>query len=378
MKYDIQNIIIIILIIIIIILCLIIGVHLLFKESSSTIYNEHIMNKNNNIEFFHKKLKKEEILNIIKTASIKIISQLQFELMPENKHQIHIAMAIDNQYIYPTLVSMASALYNNNNNENILVYHLLCSNEFNEENLNIFNSLKTTFNFSLNYYIIPGFFKKFRKWRGSSDTVYYKMLLPLLFYNLERIIYLDSDTLIYKDLYEMYNLPFNGNYVLGYPFHGAYKIDKFVNESVYYINGGVILFNNFLIRKDNKDLELIKFTLENNNKLWFLEQDAINIVFLNKIGILPLKYGIYMYGNVDTFEKKIQNLIRFKLNKSEVIGAIKDPSLVHFSGCYPKVWFNNSKNEFGVDKICERFHNDFYFYANKTDYYVEIYNNYMK
>ena len=85
-----------------------------------------------------------------------------------------------------------------------------------------------------------------------------------------------------------------------------------------------------------------------------------------------------MYGNIENFDRRVQKRIRFKLNRTEVIEAIKEPSLVHFSCCKPKIWFRNSKNAFHVNKICKRFHNDFYFYANKTDYYVEIYNNYMK
>ena len=44
----------------------------------------------------------------------------------------------------------------------------------------------------------------------------------------------------------------------------------------FYINAGVILFNIELIRKDNKDIELIKYTKDNNNNLFFPEQDAIN------------------------------------------------------------------------------------------------------
>ena len=414
---NIQNIIIIILILIIIILCLIIGILLLTRDSSKNSNDEHINynNKSYEIEAINKKdrsvkketkkieetekkeeneeekeedkeedkeekEKKEEkkIINKIKYLAVKRLFQIKSDPIPEGKNQIHIAMAIDNHFIYPTLVSMASGLYNNNNKKNIIVYHLLFSHDFNQNHFKVFDSLKKRYEFSLNYYKIPSFFQNFRRWVGSTDTVYYKMLLPLLFHDLERIIYLDADTLIFKDLYEMYNLPFNGNYVLGYPFHDSNKIDKYVNRAVYYINGGVILFNNELIRKDNKDIELIKFTMDKNRELWFLEQDSINIVFFGKVGILPLKYGIYMYGTVDSFERSIQIRIRFQLNRTEVIEAIKDPSLVHFSCCNPKVWHRYSNNEFGVNEICKRFHNEFYFYANKTDYYNEIYNRYIK
>ena len=419
---SIQNIIIVILILIIIILCLVIGILLLTRDYSKINNNNYINYNdtnfekeiiNNKIELKtnsdkklenkkkEKKDKKEEIeikeeeekeeekeekeekdenkiISKKKPSTRKRLFQVKSDPIPKGKNQIHIAMAIDNHFVYPTLVSMASGLYNNNDKENVIVYHLLFSHNFNKDNFKVFDSLKKRYKFSLNYYIIPNFFQNFRRWVGSTDTVYYKMMLPLLFYDLERIIYLDADTLIFKDLYEMYNLPFNGNYVLGYPFHDSNKIDKYVNRSVYYINGGVILFNNKLIRKDNKDLELIRFTMDKNRELWFLEQDSINVIFFEKIGILPLKYGIYMYGTVDSFERSIQIRIRFKLNRTEVIEAIKDPSLVHFSCCNPKVWNRYSSNEFGVHEICKRFHNEFYFYANQTDYYDKIYNSYMK
>ena len=66
------------------------------------------------------------------------------------------------------------------------------------------------------------------------------------------------------------------------------------------------------------------------------------------------------------------------MNRTEVINAINDPSLVHFSCCNPKVWYKGSSNEFGVDSICKRFHNNFYYYANMSNYYQDIYNHYLK
>ena len=55
-----------------------------------------------------------------------------------NKTEIYISMSLDNNAIYPTLVSMTSALENNDNNKNILVYYLLLSHDFNVKNLEIF------------------------------------------------------------------------------------------------------------------------------------------------------------------------------------------------------------------------------------------------
>ena len=294
-----------------------------------------------------------------------------------DKNQIHISMSIDNNYTYPTLVSMTSILENNNETNNLIIFHLFLSYNYNTEFIEIFESLKNKYEVKINYYIIPDIFMGFRTWSDRTDCIYYKILIPLILKDIERVIYLDADTLTFKDLYELYSLPFNDNYVLGYPFQDVYKIDKFVENATTYINGGVLLLNNEKIRNNNKDVELLQFTLENNANLWFLEQDSLNIVFFNKVGILPLKYGIYLYGDINTFENHYEKRLRITINKTELNNAIEDPSIVHLSCCNPKVWNKISNNDFGYVSICDRFRKEFYYYANKTDYYSEIYNKYM-
>ena len=294
-----------------------------------------------------------------------------------NKKEIHISMSLDNNAIYPTLVSMTSALENNDKEKNILVYYLLLSHDFNVSNIEIFESLKNNYQFKINYYIIPSIFENFYKWR-DSDTIYYKLLLPFMFPDHDRIIFLDGDTLIFKDISEMYELPFKENYVLGFPFHTPWIIDKLGINSKYYINGRVILLNMKKIRKNNMDINLLKYTAENYNNVLFLEQDTLNYIFYGKIGFLPLKYGTYLFGNIDDFKKYYLENFRVQLNLTELEKAIKDPSIVHLSCCNPKVWNKTSVQEHGSDYICQRYQKEFYYYANKTDYYFDIYNKYMK
>ena len=294
-----------------------------------------------------------------------------------NKEKIHIAMSIDKNGIYISLVSMVSALENNNQNKNILIYHLLLSHDFNMEKIEYFESLKEKYDFRINYYNISNIFNKYKKWRYSS-TIYFKLLIPLIFPDYERIIFLDADTLIFKDISEMFNLPFNDNYVLGYPFHTPWMVTINGKHPKIYINSGVLLININKIRKDYKDIELIQFTLKNSEKLFFPEQDGMNYIFHEKIGLLPLKYGIYLYGNITEYQKEYSYKLNIKLDLKELEKAIEDPSIVHLCCCNPKVWYNSTKHENHFHHICKRFQNEFYFYANKTKFYDTIYNNYMK
>ena len=117
------------------------------------------------------------------------------------------------------------------------------------------------------------------------------------------MIFLDGDTLIFKDLSEMYDLDFKDKYILGYPFHTADSLDGWEKEQFkIYVNGGVLLINIDEIRRTNMDLKLLLYNFENFKKTHFLEQDTLNYVYKNKIGFLPLKYGVYLIGNNDEFE----------------------------------------------------------------------------
>jgi len=323
-----------------------------------------------------KNYNKNENKNIIK-GRLFLYKEDENNSKETNKNKISIVMTSDDYGLYPTLVSMASALENNNKKENILIYHLLLSHDFNMEYIEYFESLKENYDFRINYYQIPNnIFNNVRRWK-KTYTVYFKLLIPIIFPDFERVIYLDSDTLIFKDLSEMFNLPFNNNYILGYPFHTPWMVTINHKHPKIYINAGVLLININKIRRDNKDFELIDFTRKYTKRLFFLEQDGINFVYYKKMGLLPLKYGVYLYGNITNFKKKYLYKLKIKINLNELKKAIDDPSIVHLCCCNPKVWYRKTKHENKFNHICKRYQREFYFYANKTKYYNNIYNEYM-
>ena len=347
----------------------------IFKNNENNYYNEFDdgINENkpeDNIS------ESEENINKLNFGKL----QFQKEEYETNKSLIHIAMACDNDKgaIYSTLVSMTSALENNNKEQNLLVYHLLLSNNFDMRKISYFESLKNDYDFILNYFKIPPVFKFIHKKWKNTDTVEYKLLLSLIYPDIPRIIFLDGDTLIFTDISEMYNLEFNDNYLLGYPYHTADSLDKWDPDNFkIYVNGGVLLFNIHKIRKDNMDLKLLLFHGVNYTRTNFFEQDSLNYIYKNKIGLLPLKYGVYLFGNIEEYKKEYLYKMRIDINLTELENAIEKPSIVHLCCCNPKVWYKSTRQEKGFNHICERFQKEFYFYANKTKYYKEIYNTYM-
>ena len=292
--------------------------------------------------------------------------------------KIHIMVSLNDKYIYPLIVSINSALLNSKKNKTTLVYHILCSKELKKENITKLKSLLIIYqtNLELIFYNMGNTFKKFKNQKYTQVT-YYRLISPI-FIPLDRIIYLDSDVLVYKDLYEMYQLPFHDNYVLGFLDIFSSGIDYLGINSEKYINAGIILLNLEKIRKDKKHYELLYMAL-NHNKLKHQDQTVINYIFYPKIGLLPFKYGIFNFPTIFDIKYIYLKNIRQNLNMTELLDAIKNPSIMHFVLCYPKVWYAKSKyNGFSTrngtiyKSKCDKFHNIWIKYAKNTHFYKEI------
>lgn len=299
-------------------------------------------------------------------------------IISNNINLINLCMTLDNNIIYPALVSMTSALENNNNKKNLLVYHLLLSEDFKNENIKIFESLKKNYPVKINYYIIPNIFVNFKTWTHGTFCHYFKIIIPMIFPYLERILYLDTDTLIFKDLSKMYNLNFENNYILAAQATDKYIVRKFNAKIKLYVNAGVILFNIKKIRKHNKDIELLYYTMKNCRKYKYPEQDSINIIFNPQVGIFPYEWGMRIIDSLNSYKKYCEPAYIQKYPRNEIINAISNPGLVHLIYCFPKIYYRITKYRFENDSICYKYQKLFYFYAKKTKYYWEIYDNLYK
>jgi lipopolysaccharide biosynthesis glycosyltransferase len=273
--------------------------------------------------------------------------------------------------MYPSLVVMTMCLENNDKNKHILIFYLLLSNNFDDKNLEIFESLKLSYDVRINYYYIINYFDGLRNWRGSN-AIYYKLFIPILFPYIERMIHLDGDTMVFKDLWEMFNLPFDDNYFLAQPTTKDVFKDKILKQNT--INTGVMIFNIKKLREDNMDFELLHYLFLKK----YTEQILIGYVCLPKIGYLPFKYGIFfMGGGIKAYISHVQNKMIQKVNLTEVEEALKDPTIAHVF-CRPKHWKKKTKAHYGKDSLCNKFQQIFYNYVKKTKYYKRIYNIYMK
>ena len=189
-------------------------------------------------------------------------------------------------------------------------------------------------------------------------SAYYRLKLPISCPNLNRIIHIDADTLILKDLTELYSQNFEGNIILG-------KLDQITSEldslGIYtdtYINSGLLLMDLYSLRKYNYVEKFMNYIYSNNNRKYLLHHDqtVINFICYDKIGLLNPKYNMWPFGT----EKKIieiNNNFRKKYDEKEFIKDYYNPYIIHFPGGFKKKMNKNTayKNLYNkyVDKIKE-------------------------
>ena len=101
----------------------------------------------------------------------------------------------------------------NQNNDTFINFYILVSNLSYEQKKVINKIVKEHKNCKINFIDMGNQFKEFNLPFNIWTTAnYYRIKLPELLPDIKKIIYFDSDTLIYKDLSKLYNYDIEGKY----------------------------------------------------------------------------------------------------------------------------------------------------------------------
>ena len=261
-------------------------------------------------------------------------------IINKQKKIINIAFPVNNNYINLIYISLVSLLENSDKYTIYNIYIQIGGN-FKKSNAELLSDLEKIY-FNCFIYLINMHSDFSNAIRGKLDrSTYYRLKLPNLCPKLNRIIHIDSDTLILKDLTELYTLNFEGKYILG-------RLDIIVDEldslGVYtntYINCGILLIDLYSLRKYNyvdKFLEYIK--IHNNYRyLNHHDQTLINYVCHDKIGILRPKFHMWPFND----EKEVLSTnkkFRIRYDEKEFIKDYNDPVIIHYPG------YNKNKIKF--------------------------------
>ena len=129
----------------------------------------------------------------------------------------------------------------------------------------------------------------------NRDTIYTnfcfaRLALPYLVEE-EKILYMDTDAIVLKDISNVWRLNIDDYYVAGCKDYGVLTDNTYQRLSITgkYVNSGFILLNLKKIREDN--IHEKWFDVINNNELKYPDQDALNVICQHNALYIPSMYN---------------------------------------------------------------------------------------
>ena len=175
----------------------------------------------------------------------------------------------------------------------------------------------------------------FRRDSHVSEACMLKLVLPRLFPNEKKVLFIDCDTLIEADLHELDNALDTSAPLAGVR-DAAVMLSNHFRKNIFpkthskdYINSGVMLINLEYWR--NNDCTQKMFEMSQGKMDWaYPEQDILNIFFAGKLQFLPYRYNIMKRISSEALITDYQ-LARIHQRSIADIQAQK-PAIFHISG----------------------------------------------
>lgn len=244
--------------------------------------------------------------------------------------EVHICMITDNNYVIPTAVAMTSAIYHKNP-QTIYHFYLLVAgiSRFNKERLSMLVADKVKIDF------IETDTTKYNQIRMKShvpQSAALKFDLASVL-DADKVLYMDGDILVRRDLSEFYNTDLDGFLVAAVRDMGGELKQRFHEKTGVekYFNSGVMLLNLREMRQENCGEKLLAAKQEHPE--WqCMDQDAFNFVFRNRVKWAAVKYNamIPLYRAYGYEQREINSF--YGTDYADDCEMQSDAVLVHFAG----------------------------------------------
>lgn len=280
---------------------------------------------------------------------------------------VPIAFAFDNNLVMPACICISSLMMNAKADTfyDIFILHS-ASATLNKSDLNrIPESYK---NCRIQYREVGNEFDGAFEIRGITTPAYYRLLIPELIPEYDKVLYSDVDVIFRMDLYELYSIDLGENYIaatrdlgLNLGKDGRKYIDSMPDlHCGDYIQSGFIILNNVQI---NKDGLVSKFKQVAKRNLKYQDQDTLNIVCYGKILYLSLEYNMTDYSFF--YALKEREMLQDLYDNNTIDNAIQFGNL-HFNGHKPwkkycvnfDIWWEYYRKSPFYD---EKFYFDFFY-----------------
>jgi lipopolysaccharide biosynthesis glycosyltransferase len=164
----------------------------------------------------------------------------------------------------------------------------------------------------------------------TRKATWYRIFLPELLPEVDRILYLDSDLIVVDSLAPLWEIGLAGYWVgavtnVFQDNHLERPAELGLAGPHAYFNAGVLLMNLDEMRRDSRTQALLDYAIENATKLEWRDQDALNVVLGQRRLALHPRWNCM--NSFYLFRRNAKGVGRRALKQ-----AFRNPAIRHFEG----------------------------------------------
>ena len=180
-----------------------------------------------------------------------------------------------------------------------------------------------------------------------STSALFKFDLPRIFHDVSKLLYLDGDMIIQRDLTELFDTDVSDVYAAVVKDYRALTLKGNLQERLNtdlesYFNSGMMLLNLDLMRRDNIPEKLLDYRINGIN--YYMDQDALNIVFGRQVRYVSFNYNFQAtcWRFMDTSELVSYYYLPYVRDKYDYV---KDAVIFHYTAEKPWAYYDGKCSE---------------------------------
>ena len=271
----------------------------------------------------------------------------------------HILYAADSRFFDQLFVSAFSLCENQRSKDYVL--HVIAE-DFTPDQKAKLKAMAEAHGQALVFYDKPPLPEKTEVSFGRSAATYYRLsaasLLPA---GVDRVLYLDGDTVVEDSLDELFALEMGEKEIGG--IQDVRRAEDLAaigfSPAQRYLNAGVLLLNLAAWRKNDTEARCAAYLAAHDYSLPYNDQDVLNAVCGARSMVLPLRYNVMIPALRFTADQiRRWDKIECFYSEAERAEAARRPAVIHYAGTpFDRPW----------NDVCDHPLRDrFWFYANKA------------
>ncbi|WP_066752530.1 glycosyltransferase family 8 protein, partial [Proteus myxofaciens] len=232
-----------------------------------------------------------------------IIKDTKVFFEAESKDDVlHIAFAVDENYMMPAGVMISSIIKNNPTGH---FYFHIFTTSIKKDDVVRLKKLENAHCSLCIHFFEENVFSKLQTSEYFPISIYYRLVIPFSLQSItDRVLYLDSDMLCIGDIYSLKDIEFNNNIIAAIPDEWIsleYIEELNLKKYTLYFNSGFIYYN--IPKWLSEDILVLFMKLINNKYYSYPDQDVLNIILQGKVEFLPRYYNKFFKKNEKNIDK---------------------------------------------------------------------------